>query len=126
MIKRMINVVFATLLSGNVVAMAEAPKTILLAQGESSFTITLPSNPTTGFVWLLESYDDHVLKVTKHDYVAPQVKNKVGAPGLEQWVFDVNTEIIGPRVTKVTLIHARPWEVGATTVEKKALTVVIQ
>lgn len=100
-------------------------KTILVTKESSEFTITLASNPSTGFVWLLESYDPHLLKVKKHDYVAPVTKNKVGVSGVETWEFAARKDVIGPRVTKITLIHARPWEVDTTTTDKEIFTVVL-
>lgn len=100
-------------------------KTILVTKDASAFTITLASNPSTGFVWLLESYDAHLLKVKKHEYVAPAIKNKVGVPGVETWEFAARKDVIGPRVTKITLIHARPWEVDTTVADEETFTVVL-
>ena len=101
-------------------------KTLSVGQEESLFTITLASNPSTGFVWLLESYDSTLLKLVKHDYVAPDnKKNRVGTTGVENWTFTEKSKIPGPQVTKITLINARPWDINNTTHEKTAFTVVL-
>lgn len=107
-------------------AITDPAKTIMVGQEESLFTITLASNPSTGFTWLLESYDSNLLKVVKHEYVAPDNKNnKVGTAGVENWTFTAKSKIPGPQVTKITLIHARPWDVNNTTAKKADFTVVL-
>lgn len=100
-------------------------KTILVTHDKLEFTITVASNPSTGFIWLLESYDTHLLKVKKHEYVAPTAKNKIGVSGVEEWVFIAKKDLIGPRVTKITLIHARPWEVETSMADEETFTVVL-
>lgn len=102
-------------------------KTIATSQKKPSFTITLAATPSTGFSWLLESYDLNLLTLVKHEYVAPgNPNNKVGITGVENWTFTTKPNvIIGPQVTRITLINARPWDVNNTTHEKATFTIVM-
>lgn len=105
-------------------AITDCSKSVLVKKGQDKFTITLASNPSTGFIWLINSYDSHLLKIAKHEYLAPKIKNKVGVAGKEQWVFKVKSKIIAPQLTKIAFVHARPWEVANTTAENKTITIV--
>ena len=105
----------------------EVTRTTSAKQQTREVSFTLASNPSTGFIWLLESYDSHLLKLVKHDYAAPDnKKNRVGTTGVENWTFTAKSKIPGPQVTKITLINARPWDVNHTTHEKTTFTVVVQ
>ncbi len=100
-------------------------KTIIVDQKNREFTITLTSTPSTGFSWLLESYDINFVKLIKHNYSAP-TETALGAAGAEHWTFAIAPEIVaGPQVTKVSLIQARMWDVKNTTSKKTVFTVVI-
>ncbi|MBP9726369.1 MAG: protease inhibitor I42 family protein [Gammaproteobacteria bacterium] len=100
-------------------------KTIIVDKENQEFTIILASTPSTGFSWLLESYDINLVKPIKHDYNAP-AKTALGAAGVERWVFAASPEIIaGPQVTTITLIQARMWDIKNTTSKKSVFTVVI-
>jgi predicted secreted protein len=79
-----------------------------------NFIIELPSNRTTGYAWILESYDDKIVTVKNHQYLPPQA-NRPGAGGVEQWQFEfTNRSISFPQISKIKLIYARPWnlEIG--------------
>lgn len=105
---------------------SDVRKPILINSDQAEFIITLPSNPSTGFIWLIDSYDAQLFKLVKHDSVVPKDKKIVGAPGVEQWVFEVKEKTIAPRITKITLVHARPWEVANVESEKKVFTIVME
>ena len=79
-----------------------------IATGES-LTVTLGSNPTTGFQWSEEASigDPTVLKQVTHEYIEPD-SELVGAAGKEKWTF----EALKPGATTVSLEYSRPWEGG--------------
>ncbi|MFC2002497.1 DUF4382 domain-containing protein [Chloroflexota bacterium] len=78
-----------------------------------SFTVTLCSNPTTGFKWSesAEISDHSVLEQTKHKSVPPQGKGKSPAPGTagqEIWTFKALEE----GTSTISMDYSRPWEGG--------------
>lgn len=89
---------------------------IVVTQKEPVFTITLQSNPTTGFSWNLISYDKNLVELLNHKYVAPENKKLMGAPGYEIWVFKAKKATYAVnQVGHVVMSYARPWtKEGAT------------
>lgn len=84
---------------------------IVIHKKQSSFTIRLPSNPTTGYTWLLRDYDKSLITPVKHEFEAPK-KHLVGAPGVEVWVFRAKPDAFtAPHRTEIRMIYARPWEI---------------
>lgn len=80
--------------------------TINVPTGKAQFSISLASNPTTGYSWFIQSYDKAYLQLSSHAYLPPQ-NHRIGAGGLEIWRF----KIINPALQK-TVIHfqyARSW-----------------
>lgn len=98
---------------------------LILSQENPSVTISLDSNPSTGFIWLLENYDAHLLKLVKHEYIPAKLEKGMGAAGVEKWVFVLNTKLIAPQLTHIVLIHARPWDVEKSRLDEKVFNVVI-
>jgi len=98
---------------GNVLSKVEynsPKKAILVKKDNPQFTITLESNPTTGFSWFLSKYNRNLLEVVSQKHVAPSSR-LIGAPGHEVWTFrvkDVGFKV--PQVLKIRMIYARPWE----------------
>ncbi len=99
-------------------------KTIIVKKSESTFSIILQSNPTTGYSWLLKGYDANLIKPVRHKFYPPENKRLVGAPGYEKWTFQVKAEgFVVPQLTSITLIYLRPWEEqGAKAVNFKVVT----
>ncbi|MES2203820.1 MAG: protease inhibitor I42 family protein [Pseudomonadota bacterium] len=100
-------------------------KTILVNQMNNQFTITLASTPSTGYSWLLESYNPNFIKLVEHEYVAP-IKNMPGTSGVENWTFEVQLkQIAGPQLTQINFVNARMWDVNNTTAKKTNFTIVL-
>lgn len=89
---------------------------IIVSQKNPTFTITLQSNPTTGFSWKLKSYDKNLVTFVDHKFIAPQNKKLMGAPGYELWTFKANKgNYKVNQVGHVKMEYARPWtKEGAT------------
>ncbi len=128
-------ITFCTLLSLSTLTFAatttNAPEisnpnnTILVDQINNQFTITLAATPSTGYSWLLESYNPNFVKLVKHAYVAP-TKVAPGESGVENWTFQVQLEdVAGPQLTQINFVKARMWDVKKTTTKKTAFTVVL-
>ena len=87
-------------------------------------TVTLGSNPTTGYQWgenpvLATAGKDPILSQKSHEFVAPQSTGEgvVGAPGKDVWVFDA----LRTGSTAISFSYGRPWEGG----EKDTWTLMI-
>ena len=73
-------------------------------------TITLCSNPTTGFQWSESAQisDQNILKQTGHKYEPAEEEKTVGGAGQEVWTFKALNEDI----TTVSMEYSRPGEGG--------------
>ena len=91
-----------------------------------SFTLTLGSNPTTGFTWPDEAQigDQTVLQQTDHKLVVPESEPPPppGTPGKEVWTF----KALKKGTTEVSMEYSRPWEGGEKGVWTFTLTVVVK
>ena len=79
----------------------------MIARLNVDFTISLESNPTTGYVWEA-SFDSAYLDLKKKDFKASDAKS-VGAGGKEIFTFVP----IRSGKTEITMVHKRPWESGS-------------
>lgn len=89
---------------------------IVVSQKQPTFTITLQSNPTTGFSWKLGKYDSKLVSFVSQQHVTPKNKKLMGAPGYDVWTFKaIKATYRVNQVGHITLIYARPWtKDGAT------------
>ncbi|HLI26098.1 MAG TPA: protease inhibitor I42 family protein [Chloroflexota bacterium] len=70
------------------------------------FSLTLDSNRTTGYQWLLaEPLDSTILQLDSHVYTRPGT-SLPGAGGTETWTFTP----LCAGATTVTFVYRRPWE----------------
>jgi inhibitor of cysteine peptidase len=101
-------------------------KSIVVENTNPQFSITLASNPTTGYSWLLDSYDNNLIQVDKHDFTRPSSNNKiVGAGGFETWTFTAKSAAFTvPQATNISFIYVRPWEAANHNEHKVVFTVV--
>jgi len=92
------------------------------------FTVTLCSNPTTGFQWSESAQisDPTVLEQVDHKFVAPEAKGKgppaPGTPGQEIWTFKALKE----GESTISMEYSQPWEGGEKGEWTFALTVVVK
>ena len=90
----------------------------------STVTVTLCSNPTTGFSWGEQAQisDKAVLKQTSHKTVAAADTGMVGAPGTQVWTF----EALKAGSSTVSFSYSRPWEGGEKDVQTFKLNVTVK
>jgi len=94
------------------------------AAAGSTITVTLCSNPTTGFQWGEQAQigNTQVLKQTSHKMVGPANTGMVGAPGNEVWTF----QALEAGNSTVSFSYSRPWEGGEKDVQTFKLNVTVQ
>jgi inhibitor of cysteine peptidase len=78
-------------------------QTITAKVGEK-FNIDIPSNPTTGYTWVVEN-DQQKLKLISRDMIMVDSKN-LGSKGTERFIFEALSE----GETSVYMKYKRPWE----------------
>ena len=95
---------------------------------DGSLTVTLGSNPTTGFLWSesADISDQTVLQQTGHEYITPEGEGDEppapGTPGQEVWTF----KALKKGTTEVSMEYSRPWEGGEKGEWTYTLTVVVK
>lgn len=83
-----------------------------------SFTLSLKSNASTGYQWVMTSETNKTILSSSKVYT--QTTSGIGAPGTETWTFTG----IAPGTTTVQLEYQRTFEAGST-IEKKSFTVTV-
>ena len=97
-------------------------KTVEIAVA-GTLTVTLESNPTTGFQWELASISDQaVLEKQSNTFEDPEDTGMVGSPGKEVWTF----RALKKGISTISMEYGRPWEGGEKGVETFTLNVVIK
>ena len=91
---------------------------IAVAPGQT-FTLTLRSNPTTGYIWQpAEPVDERILRFIGSEYRSDKT-GLTGAGGREVWTF----KAVGSSETRIMLKYARPWEKDAAPAKTARFTV---
>ena len=87
-----------------------------------TLTVTLGSNPTTGFQWTeqTEISDGAVLRQRRYRVIAPEEGGTPGASSEQEWTFSV----LEKGSADVSMDYSRPWEGGEKGVWTFRLTVV--
>jgi inhibitor of cysteine peptidase len=95
-------------------------KVLRVPLGET-FTITLPSNPTTGYRWqLAQPLDKRIVSEAGHEY-QPDKPARIGSGGQEVWTFRAS----GMGRTVISMQYIRPWETGKPPVNSGIFTVIV-
>jgi len=97
-----------------------------VASGES-FTVTLCSNPTTGFQWAeAQISDPATIEQIDHQFTPPAYTDgsppAPGSPGKEVWTF----KALKPGDSTVSMEYNQPWEGGMKAAWTFVLTVVVK
>lgn len=81
--------------------------TEISARVGDDFTVTLCTNPTTGFQWEKAAISDPgVLTETNHQSLGPESSDQVGAAGKDVWTF----QALKKGTTTINIDYSRPWE----------------
>ncbi|MBX9764913.1 MAG: protease inhibitor I42 family protein [Pseudomonadaceae bacterium] len=115
-------------------ACAQKPNSVTLDQKHQSkcplelhvgqqFNLRLPSNPTTGFRWLMRDAAPQVLKSLGPEvYSNPEDTGLVGSSGISTWRFNV----VAAGEGQLSLTYERPWEVGVVPAQRFTCTLKAQ
>ncbi|MDH0303944.1 MULTISPECIES: protease inhibitor I42 family protein [unclassified Pseudomonas] len=82
---------------------SECPARLQVGQ---ALTLTLPSNPTTGYRWLLQNPAPEILRSLGPEvYSSPEEAGIVGSGGLSSWRFQAKAAGEGHLI----LVYQQPW-----------------
>ena len=99
---------------------------IVVTQKDPTFSLNLPSNPSTGYCWSVKAYPKAMIQVAGHHYVPPKKQKLLGAPGYEVWNFRVlyptTYRFRVNQVTHVVMQYKRPWV--AANVKERAFEII--
>lgn len=97
------------------------PSTITVTAGKE-FTITLPSNATTGYSWqLVQPPDERIARLARKGFLPP-LSQLVGAAGQEAWTFLA----VAPGETSLTLHYVRVFEPNQAPAQTYIAKVIVQ
>ncbi|QXH52618.1 protease inhibitor I42 family protein [Pseudomonas fakonensis] len=84
-------------------AESECPQRLQVGQG---MTLSLPSNPSTGYRWLVQNPASNILRSLGPEvYSAPEEAGIVGSAGISTWRFEAKAAGEGHLV----LVYQQPW-----------------
>lgn len=90
--------------------------TISIEKGEE-FELQLKENPTTGYIWTVDTLDKNMLSISQIDYKAENTQ-LLGSGG----VRTIRIKTLNPGQTKLKLVMVRPWEKGVAPAKTFELT----
>lgn len=90
--------------------------TVSVAPGETSFTVSLPSNPTTGYDWTITRFDAKLLKLVTSKYT-PDKTDRIGSGGTMAFNFELLSGVSIPQTTTMEFRYARSWEKDGATLQ---------
>lgn len=83
-----------------------------LAIDSPQFTVKLNANPSTGYWWQLQKYNQQLLTIAQHRIIKSTHQQRLlGKAGQEWWIFKVNRALAHGKTTELVFIYVRPWDV---------------
>jgi inhibitor of cysteine peptidase len=90
---------------------SDISKPLVVMMSKPMFIVKLPANPTTGYTWFIEHYDQHLLTLVKQYYQENEhSRGMVGVGGNTYFTFKLNSSIMGSYVSEISLRYGRAWE----------------
>jgi inhibitor of cysteine peptidase len=101
-------------------------KPIVLKSTQSTFSISLPANATTGYSWFLSNnYPHSLIKVESYQYQAPTAQ-KPGEGGQAIFTFKAKKAAFTvPTSIHLHFSYQRPWELSPTKTQDVTILTVI-
>lgn len=88
-----------------------------------ALTISLTSNPTTGFQWgEVEISDEWVIYQTEHNFIPPEDTEVVGVSGKDAWCF----KTLNRSTSTLKFEYSQPWEGGEKGLWTFELTITVK
>ncbi|WP_085625880.1 MULTISPECIES: protease inhibitor I42 family protein [unclassified Pseudomonas] len=101
-------------------AESECPTRLQVGQ---ALTLTLPSNPSTGYRWRVENPAANVLQSLGPEvYSAPEEENVVGSAGVSTWRYQASSTGDG----QLVLVYQQPWAADVAPVQTFDCRIVVR
>lgn len=101
-------------------AESECPTRLQVGQ---TLTLTLPSNPSTGYRWRVENPAANVLQSLGPEvYSAPEEENVVGSAGVSTWRYQASSTGDG----QLVLVYQQPWAADVAPVQTFDCRIVVR
>jgi inhibitor of cysteine peptidase len=99
--------IFYTLLTMLAFSAFGGSETLLIQPGQGEVVLSIPANPSTGYIWKLKKYDEFHFNLVGQGFLKPG-KGLVGQGGQAQFIF----KIIKPfnDVQRVKFELVAPWD----------------
>jgi len=92
-------------------AESECPTRLQVGQ---ALTLTLPSNPSTGYRWRVENPASNVLRSLGPEvYSAPEAEDLVGSAGVSTWRYRASSS----GDAQLVLVYQQPWAADVAPVQ---------
>jgi len=88
---------------------------------DTTFQVTLPANPTTGYQWSLKTFDSGLLRLVSSKYIPPETK-LIGAGGNMVYNFELINGAKIPKMTSLVFNYAQPWQSEKATIQTVTVT----
>jgi inhibitor of cysteine peptidase len=119
---RIINSFFLLVLGFSVWASDNPNETIVVNPKKPNFTITVNSNPTTGFRWSVKSMDEGLFSLVSSNYQRGRSK-LIGTGGQTTFRFKLNEMKKYPKKTTIILFYSQPWQPKRGTIKKFTISI---
>jgi len=104
--------IFADVTPANSQANSQASKPVAITPDQNILTINLKANPTTGYSWYLDQYNQQFFKLNSYQFT-PGNKKLMGAPGQASFSFTIDPSFhIAPYLTSIQFTYMRPWDMS--------------
>lgn len=101
-------------------ALSDPAAPVAVREGQT-FTLTLRSNPTTGYIWqLAEPLNERIIRFMGNEYRSNKT-GLIGAGGMESWTF----KAVESGETRINLKCSRPWEKGTAPAKTAQFKIII-
>lgn len=101
-------------------AESECPTHLQVGQ---TLTLTLPSNPSTGYRWRVENPAANVLRSLGPEvYSAPEEEDVVGSAGVSTWRYQANSA----GEAQLVLVYQQPWAADVAPVQNFDCKVIVR
>ncbi|MGO3984424.1 protease inhibitor I42 family protein [Pseudomonas sp. SAS7] len=101
-------------------AESECPTRLQIGQ---ALTLSLPSNPSTGYRWRVENSASSVLRILSPEvYSAPEEEEVVGSAGVSTWRFLANST----GDAQLVLVYQQPWAADVAPVQTFDCKVIVR
>lgn len=109
MLRRCFETIVFVILISFLMTGCEAKEQITINAKQENFTITLPANPTTGFLWSVVDYDKEIFELIKQQYIRSK-EGLVGAGGNSLFTFKLKKQSSYPSSSIIKFKYSRSWE----------------